>query len=88
MKGASTGARRVMLDRGWSNADKFQQYLQEHFLPYIKGQTKDDRVLSIYDGHASYVSSRLIEWAKSNNTLLFILTAHTSHLLLPLDVAI
>ena len=61
MKGASTGARGVMSDRGWSNADKFQQYLQEHFLPYIKGQTKDGQVLSIYDGHASYASSKLID---------------------------
>ena len=88
MKGASTGARGVMSDSGWSNGDIFQQYLQDHFLPHVKGQTKDDPVLLIYDGHASHVSSKLIEWAKTNNIILFVLPAHTSHLLQPLDVAI
>ena len=31
---------------------------------------------------------QLIEWAKTNNIILFVLPAHTSHLLQPLDVAI
>ena len=88
MKGASTGARGVMSESGWSNGDIFQQYLQDHFLPHVKGQTQDEPVLLIYDGHASHISSKLIEWAKGNNIILFVLPAHTSHLLQPLDVAI
>ena len=64
-----------MSDSGWSNADNFQHYLP--FSANVKGQTKDDRVLLIYDGHAPQVSSKLIEWAKSNTIIFFVLPAHT-----------
>ena len=42
----------------------------------------------IFDGHASHVSRALINWAMSNNLILFVLPAHTSHILQPLDVSI
>ena len=40
------------------------------------------------DGHKSHVSIGLVEWAKERDIILFILPAHTSHILQPLDVAI
>jgi hypothetical protein len=39
------------------------------------------------DGHSTHISVGLLEWAKSMNIVIFILPAHTSHLLQPLDVA-
>ena len=40
----------------------------------------------MYDGHKSHVSLGVIDWAKAHNIILFVLPAHTSHLLQPLDV--
>ena len=88
MKGATTGAEGVMSESGWSNSDIFKQYLQDHFLPYVRTQaSSSEPILLIFDGHASHVSPSLIEWANNHNTILFVLPAHTSHLLQPLDVA-
>ena len=84
--GASLGAKGVMPDSGWSNAEIFQHYLKEHLLPYVKGQTKEDPVLLIYNGHASHVSSKLIQCAKSNNVILSVLSADTSYRLQHLHV--
>jgi hypothetical protein len=39
------------------------------------------------EGHSTHISVGLLEWAKSTNIVIFILPAHTSHLLQPLDVA-
>ena len=88
MKGATTGAEGVMSESGWSNSDIFKQYLQDHFLPYVRTQaSSSEPILLIFDGHASHVSPSLIEWANNHNIILFVLPAHTSHLLQPLDVA-
>ena len=38
------------------------------------------------DGHSTHVSVGLIEWAKEHRIILYILPAHTSHLLQPLNV--
>jgi hypothetical protein len=47
---------------------------------------KSGPVLVLYDGHKSHISLGLIEWAKNNNIVLFVLPPHCSHLLQPLDV--
>lgn len=44
-------------------------------------------VLVLYDGHKSHVSVPLIEWAKSNHIIFFVLPPHCSHLLQSLDVS-
>ena len=41
----------------------------------------------IFDGHKSYISVDFIDWAKEQKIILFVLPAHTSHILQPLDVA-
>ena len=89
LKGASTGAKAVMSDSGWSNSTIFRQYLEDHFLPHVRPDIQSsEHILLLYDGHASHVSPHLIQWAKSNNIILFVLPPHTSHLLQPLDVGI
>lgn len=40
----------------------------------------------LLDGHKSHVSVGLVEWAKLKNIIIFILPAHTSHILQPMDV--
>ena len=64
MKGATTGAEGVMSESLWSNSEVFKQYLQDHFLPYVRTQaSSSEPILLIFDGHASQVSTSLIEWA-------------------------
>ena len=41
----------------------------------------------LLDGHKSHVAVDIVEWAKKNNIVIFVLPAHTSHVLQPLDVA-
>ena len=86
MAGATPGAAGRVSDSGWSNSQIFREYLEEHFLKYVP--LKDgQKVLLLLDGHKSHASVRLAQWARDRNIILFILPAHTSHLLQPLDVA-
>ena len=89
MKGATPGAKGVMSDSGWSNSIIFRTYLEDDFLPHLRRENDDEQpILRLYDGHSSHVSPQLIESANSNNLILFVLPAHTSHLLQPLDVSV
>ena len=73
MKGASPGSQGVMSDSGWSLADIFQQYLRNHLLLNLaRGAGVGQHILVIFGGHASHVSRRLIDWAMSNNLVLFV----------------
>ncbi|XP_053391918.1 uncharacterized protein LOC128554649 [Mercenaria mercenaria] len=45
------------------------------------------KLLVLLDGHRSHVSVGLCEWARDHGIVLFILPAHTSHILQPLDVS-
>lgn len=42
--------------------------------------------MTVYDGHLGHVSLHLIEWARENNIILFVLPPHTSHILQPMDL--
>jgi hypothetical protein len=78
-----------MSETGWSNADVFRDYLQNHFIPNVRRGEKDDQpILLILDGHATHISKQVIEWAVSQHLILFVLPAHSSHVLQPLDVAV
>lgn len=70
---------------GWSNTDVFMRYIEEHFLKYAPGRG-DDPILLLLDGHKSHTSFGLVDWAITRNIILFVLPAHTSHFLQPLDV--
>ena len=85
MKGALPGAACSMDDSGWSNSDIFRRYLSDHFLKFVPART-DQHILLLLDSHKSHVSIGLVEWAHSHNIILFILPAHTSHVLQPMDV--
>ena len=76
-----------MSETGWSNTKVFQMYLNEHFLKYVP-TNKDEPLLLLYDEHSSHINVPLIEWAQKHNIILFLLPAHTSHLLQPIDVGV
>jgi len=89
MKGSSPGSRFCMSDSGWSNSNVLKIYLEQHFIPNVRrGENDKQPILLLFDGHSSHTSTDLIEWAISKNIILFVLPAHTSHILQPLDVAI
>lgn len=88
-KGSSPGTRIVMSESGWLNSDIFKDYIQNHFLPNVRSSANETQpILLLFDGHASHTSKQLIDWAVAHNITLFVLPAHTSHILQPLDVGI
>ena len=80
------GVSGTVSETGWSNSVIFRDYLQNHFIKYAPAHDVNP-ILLLMDGHITYISVGLLEWAKSMNIVIFILPAHTSHLLQPLDVA-
>ena len=85
LQGASPGTSGTISETGWSNLDVFHTYLTNHFIKFVPG--RDHPLLLLLDGHRSHTSLILADWAKKNIIVMFILPAHTSHLLQPLDVA-
>ena len=83
---AMPGTKMTMSDSGWSNGRIFQQFLTEHFLQHIPQLATEEHMFLLYDGHKSHISFSLVSWALERNIILFVLPAHTSHALQPLDV--
>ena len=85
MTGSTPGADSCVTDSGWSNSEVFRNYLENHFLKFIPCHT-DQKILLLLHGHKSHVSVGLVEWASAQGIILYILPAHTSHLIQPMDV--
>ena len=87
---ANVGAAGEMSKSEWSSSDVFRNYLTKHFASYasISSGSDGEPTLVLYDGHRSHISLTLTEWAKAHNVVLFVLSPHTSHLTLPLDVGV
>ena len=64
----------------------FQSYLVNHLIKHLPERSPDNPDLLLYIGHSSHVSIPTTDWAKENNIVLFVLPAHTSHALQPMDV--
>ena len=86
LDGCLPGTAGTVSNSGWSNSEIFKNYLSEHFLRYCIQPTAEKPVLILYDGHKSHVSVSLSEWARQRHLILFVLPAHTSHILQPMDV--
>jgi hypothetical protein len=86
LDGGGHGVDGTVTESGWSNSAVFKRYLEQHLLKYLPERCLDNPVLILYDGHKSHINLGLIDWAKSQNIILFVLPAHTSHVLQPLDV--
>lgn len=86
LEGATPGVQGTVTESGWSNSSVFYEYLDTHFLKFIQRPSADQPILLIFDGHKSHVTMPVINWAKEHNVIMFVLPAHTSHILQPLDV--
>ena len=67
--------------------ETFLHYLKEHLLKFIPTPTAEQPILLICDGHTCPVSVSLIEWAMVHYIIIFILPAHTSPVLQPLELS-
>lgn len=74
--GKSVGTDGVMTASGWSNSEVFSTYMKTQFLKYVQGRNISNTILALYHGHRSHISLDLIEWAKNNNIVLFVLSPH------------
>lgn len=83
MEGKTVGASGTVTASGWSNSDVFRTYMKDHFLN-VQGRDGDP-ILVLYDGHRIHIALDLIEWARDNNIILFVLPPHCSHILQPMD---
>ncbi|XP_041458835.1 uncharacterized protein LOC121410667 [Lytechinus variegatus] len=87
--GAIPGTRVEMSDSGWGNSIIFEDFFKSHFTPFVDARReKGEKVILIYDGHKSHVPINVIKHAREHNIVLFLLPAHTSHFLQPLDVGV
>lgn len=71
---------------GWSNEEKFLEYMN-HFIKHVK-PSKENPVLVVFDNHESHISIPVIELAKSHGIVLLTIPPHTSHKLQPLDCTV
>ena len=86
LQGATIGSAATMSKSGWSNSFIFQEYLENHFIKFIQRSDPSQPIIVPFDGHKSHINIPVTEWAKINNIILFVLPAHTSNILQPLDV--
>lgn len=87
LEGATPGTNGTVSPTDWSNTEVFYEYLKTHVLQYLPPRSQAEPVLILYDGHSSHISLDLIQWAKQEFIILFVLPPHCSHLLQPLDVS-
>ena len=59
--------------------------MKEHFLKYVQ-ECEGQTISVLYDGHKSHISLDLIDWARDNSIILFVLPPHCSHIIQPIDV--
>ena len=80
------GADGTVSESGWSNSEIFKKYLQNHVIKYFPERSESFPVVLFYDGHRSHINLGLVQWARQEHIILFVLPAHTSHVLQPMDV--
>ena len=86
LEGSTPGCDGTVSDTGYSNTEIFSHYVKNHFLKYVQSRSESHPLLLLYDGHRSHIGLSLIQWARQNNIILFVLPPHTSHILQPMDV--
>ncbi|OWF45553.1 Jerky protein homolog-like [Mizuhopecten yessoensis] len=85
LDGSTAGVSGTVSKNGCSNSRIFRQYLETHFLKHAQRRDSTEPLLLLYDGYRCHLSVGIIEWAKQQNIILFVLPAHTSHILQPRD---
>lgn len=75
------------LENGWISNFIAIQGLKNIFIPETRPEMGSHR-LSIMDGYGSYTSTEVLRLCKQNNIKLLFLSAHSSHVLQPLDLGV
>lgn len=74
-------------DKGWTNNFLRLQWFKLVFNVYTKKQQKGEYRLLIIDGHASHITSEVIQFCRKEKIVLACLPPHTTHALQPLNVS-
>ncbi|KAL3868009.1 hypothetical protein ACJMK2_040848 [Sinanodonta woodiana] len=75
-------------DSGESNIVIMKRYMARHLIKYLPVRTPDNPVLLLYDGHNSSISLGLMEWAKTEHIVMFMLPSYASHVFQQVDAGI
>ena len=86
LDGSTSGSAGCVSDSGWSHFEVLLNYMENNFIKYIQREDPRQPVIVILDGHKCHLNVPMLQFAKKHNIIMFILPAHTSHLLQPLDV--
>ena len=85
--GTTPGTTLTCSKNGWSNGEIFEDYMKSHFAQNVPGFGQE-WLLVLFDGHKSHTGLRIIDWAKQNKIVLFLLPPHSSWKTQPLDVGL
>jgi hypothetical protein len=72
---------------GYSN-DKLRLVYLKHINLFTESSTKGSYCMLIFDGHGSHITQPFIDYCWEHRIQLFLLLAHNTHLLQPLDVGV
>nr|CAI5827887.1 unnamed protein product [Callosobruchus analis] len=86
LDGAPPGPEASTTDSGWTNDEKFINWIQL-FVHKIR-PTKDKKALLVSDNHESHKSYAALQFASENNVIFLSIPPHTPHKFQPLDVAV
>ena len=85
LQNTTVGSAGSVSESDWSNTDIFKRFLSDHFFRYCQGGSEHYKLI-LYDGHKTHLHPDIITWAEDHKVVLFVLPAHSSHILQPLDV--
>lgn len=80
-------AKVCLLENGWTDNELGLKWFEEHFQPLTKNTSRASRWrILVYDGHASHITTGVIQFCIKHNIALLCLPPHKTHILQPLDI--
>ena len=73
---------------GWMDAELFQKWLKESFIPKVEKAWIPKPVLLIIDGAKCHISLPMYELCDEHNIILYMLLPNATHLIQPLDLSL
>ncbi|CAB3250496.1 unnamed protein product [Arctia plantaginis] len=81
---APSGSRMSVSQSGWIDQSIFEDWLENHFLPYVD---KDDgKKILLCDNLSAHISPKALRLCEAHNVAFICLIPNSTHLLQPLDV--
>ncbi|SPO30985.1 related to transposase [Ustilago trichophora] len=88
MEGVPNSWRFAKTDNGWTSHALGLEWLETIFEPETRPSTPSTWRLLIIDGHKSHTSAPFLDLCWNRNIIPFLLPAHATHVMQPLDVSI